>query len=183
MSSFLADIANFAYVVKQGGANAIAAVKADPGGAALVVAHVVKQGGKKTVATIKANPGRTVLVVAGGATIIAPMLIAGPLLGMVGFGASGPIAGTLAAFIQSCIGNVAAGSLFAILQSAAMGGAGTVLVGALVQMGVVTILAAHFRQELQNVARFALELRHYMQRPDVLRVLDRIRTEERRRID
>ncbi|KAI0338975.1 hypothetical protein BDW22DRAFT_1362309, partial [Trametopsis cervina] len=111
------------------------------------------------------------------------MLLAGPLLGLVGFGVSGPIAGTLAAFIQSCIGNVAAGSLFAILQSAAMGGAGAALVGTLVQMGVVTTVGAHFRKELQNIARRAPELRQYMQRRDVRRVLGRIRREERRRTD
>ncbi|KAG6272835.1 hypothetical protein E4U47_002300 [Claviceps purpurea] len=39
--------------------------------------------------------------------------------------------GTVAALIQSLIGNVAAGSLFAILQSAGMGGAGAMALGAL----------------------------------------------------
>ncbi|KAK0495247.1 hypothetical protein EDD18DRAFT_1171421 [Armillaria luteobubalina] len=44
------------------------------------------------------------------------------LLGLIGFGAAGPVAGSLAALIQSSIGNVVAGSLFALLQSIAMGG-------------------------------------------------------------
>ncbi|KAH9067535.1 hypothetical protein EDB87DRAFT_3643 [Lactarius vividus] len=44
-------------------------------------------------------------------------------LGVVGFSAAGPVAGTMAAGIQAGIGNVAAGSLFATAQSVAMGGA------------------------------------------------------------
>ncbi|KAG6050268.1 hypothetical protein E4U39_004538 [Claviceps sp. Clav50 group G5] len=45
-------------------------------------------------------------------------------LNMMGFGSLGPIAGSLAANVQSGIGNVVAGSLFARLQSAGMGGQG-----------------------------------------------------------
>ena len=80
-----------------------------------------------------------------GATVLTPLLT-GPILGVVGFSAAGPVAGkgrfllydsavisgtasffccrtlgTLAAGIQSSIGNVAAGSLFATVQGAAMG--------------------------------------------------------------
>ncbi|KAG6094542.1 hypothetical protein E4U31_006235 [Claviceps sp. LM219 group G6] len=53
------------------------------------------------------------------------------MLGLLGFGSLGPAAGTLAALIQSLIGNVTAGSLFAILQSAGMGGAGALALGSL----------------------------------------------------
>ncbi|CAK45793.1 hypothetical protein M747DRAFT_318148 [Aspergillus niger ATCC 13496] len=50
--------------------------------------------------------------------------IAGPaILGAAGFGATGPVAASFAAVWQSSIGAVQAGSLFATLQSAAMGGA------------------------------------------------------------
>lgn len=50
--------------------------------------------------------------------------IAGPaILGAAGFGATGPVVASLAAVWQSSIGAVQAGSLFATLQSAAMGGA------------------------------------------------------------
>ncbi|KAG6094079.1 hypothetical protein E4U30_003658 [Claviceps sp. LM220 group G6] len=45
-------------------------------------------------------------------------------LNMMGFGSLGPIAGSHAANMQSGIGNVAAGSPFAMLQSAGMGGKG-----------------------------------------------------------
>ncbi|KAK0470068.1 uncharacterized protein EV420DRAFT_1634500 [Desarmillaria tabescens] len=54
--------------------------------------------------------------------MIVPMIA--PLgLSVLGFGAAGPIAGGIAASIQSLIGNVVAGSWFAIVQSIAMGGA------------------------------------------------------------
>jgi len=50
-------------------------------------------------------------------------VVAPALLVPVGFGAAGPIAGSLATAWQASIGNVAAGSLFATLQSISMGGA------------------------------------------------------------
>ncbi|RMJ09673.1 hypothetical protein CDV36_010717 [Fusarium kuroshium] len=48
-------------------------------------------------------------------------------LGFMGFEA-GVIGGSFAAFIHSCIGNVAAGSPFAVLQSAGAGGYGMAIV-------------------------------------------------------
>ena len=81
------------------------------------------------------------MIVAGTTTsiVLAPIL-APAVLGIVGFGAAGPVAGnsclarptfyrlmlaigTLAAAIQAGMGNVAAGSAFAVAQSVAMGGA------------------------------------------------------------
>ncbi|KAK0480317.1 adaptin N terminal region-domain-containing protein [Armillaria novae-zelandiae] len=59
-------------------------------------------------------------VVAG--VVLTPVIVPAAL-GIVGFGAAGPVAGTLAAVIQSGIGNVAAGSAFAVAQSIGMGGA------------------------------------------------------------
>jgi hypothetical protein len=75
-------------------------------------------------------------------------VLAPALLGILGFGAIGPVAGkfppqaevasntverqgTLAALIQALIGNVAAGSAFAIAQSIAMGGAVPAVVSAI----------------------------------------------------
>ena len=46
-----------------------------------------------------------------------------PILGLAGFGAMGPVAGTAATAWQSSIGAVQAGSLFTWCQGAAMGGA------------------------------------------------------------
>jgi len=58
-------------------------------------------------------------------------LVTVPFLGAIGFSALGPVAGSVAAGWQASIGVVEAGSLFAICQSAAMGGvAATGLAGA-----------------------------------------------------
>jgi len=64
-------------------------------------------------------------LVAAGATagVLLTPILAPAALGVVGFSALGPVAGTLAASIQAGIGNVVAGSLFATAQSVAMGGA------------------------------------------------------------
>ncbi|KAN0137750.1 hypothetical protein V8E53_004234 [Lactarius tabidus] len=72
-------------------------------------------------------------------------LVAKVVLGWIGFSAIGPVAGSLAALIQAAIGNVAAGSFFAALQSIAMGGLGGVLsaVGGVVG-GVLGAIAAFF---------------------------------------
>jgi len=53
---------------------------------------------------------------------LTPVLITAGL-GVVGFSAAGPVAGSIAAGMQAGIGNVVAGSLFAGAQSVAMGGA------------------------------------------------------------
>ncbi|KAI9657390.1 MAG: hypothetical protein M1821_003072 [Bathelium mastoideum] len=72
-----------------------------------------------------------------GLVFVCPWLLTGPLLGLLGFGALGPVAGSIAAWLQSVISPVAGGSLFAILQSAGMGG-----VGALVVNGVAAAAGA-----------------------------------------
>lgn len=58
----------------------------------------------------------------GGAVTIASIAIV-PILGVAGFSAIGPVAGSVAAALQSSIGLVEAGSFFALCQSIAMGGA------------------------------------------------------------
>lgn len=71
-----------------------------------------------------------------------------PILGAVGFGSLGPVAGSVAAGWQSAIGLVEAGSAFAWFQGAAMGGAALtpVIAVGLVSVGtiVVTVVATHF---------------------------------------
>jgi Interferon-induced 6-16 family len=59
----------------------------------------------------------------GGTTLFSLAVASPAILGAIGFGFFGPIAGTIAAGWQASMGSVAAGSLFAFLQSAAMGGA------------------------------------------------------------
>ncbi|KIV94760.1 hypothetical protein PV10_02492 [Exophiala mesophila] len=91
-----------------------------------------------------ANPGLTACAVTGaiGATIIAfPALDTLPLLALGGFGAGGVQAGSPAAAVQAGIGNVAAGSWFAIAQSAAMGGSGIAIANAAVEVGAVVVAA------------------------------------------
>jgi hypothetical protein len=68
------------------------------------------------------NPVRFALQVTGAVVSIVA-IVAVPILGAVGFSALGPVAGSAAAGWQASIGAVEAGSLFAICQSAAMGGA------------------------------------------------------------
>ncbi|KAH8925312.1 hypothetical protein BT69DRAFT_1332288 [Atractiella rhizophila] len=60
-------------------------------------------------------------LVAGGALVLA----APTILSVVGFGAAGVVAGSTAAAVQSVIGNVAAGSLFAVAQSVGAAGIAT----------------------------------------------------------
>ncbi|KAL0956827.1 hypothetical protein HGRIS_002938 [Hohenbuehelia grisea] len=68
------------------------------------------------------NPYLVAGAAAAGGALIAP--VAAPaVLGLVGFGAAGPVAGTMAAAMQASIGNVVLGSAFAGAQSVAMGGA------------------------------------------------------------
>jgi len=62
------------------------------------------------------------------AVAFVPGLVVTPALGVLGFSAAGPVAGSIAAGWQAMYGGmVPAGGLFAILQSAAMGG--TAIVG------------------------------------------------------
>ena len=62
--------------------------------------------------------------VVGGGTVLTLTAVAAPVvLPVIGFSTSGIVAGSAAAAAQSVIGNVAAGSLFATLQSVgAVGG-------------------------------------------------------------
>jgi hypothetical protein len=71
---------------------------------------------------IEDNPVRFALHVTG-AVLSTAAILAVPILGAVGFSSIGPVAGSVAAGWQASIGAVEAGSLFALCQSAAMGGA------------------------------------------------------------
>ncbi|RYP18049.1 hypothetical protein DL765_004165 [Monosporascus sp. GIB2] len=86
----------------------------------------------KMLKYMKANPVGTIgLGVCGVASLISPAL------GIAGFSAVGPTAGTAAAAWQSSIGLVQAGSFFAWCQSAAMGGAAAGAIGATQGVGAV----------------------------------------------
>lgn len=89
---------------------------------------------------IRAHKRMTAVIVSG--IILSALCIAMPaILGAIGFSATGPVLGSVAAGWQASIGSVAAGSLFSFLQSAAMGGAamglftGVGVLGAVVAVG------------------------------------------------
>jgi len=89
---------------------------------------------------------------------MAPTVVSAPVLLATGFSSSGVGAGkflspkyhtssqlckgTIAAGVQSSIGNVAAGSVFATLQSAGTGGAGLAVVNGVAQVGGCAMAAA-----------------------------------------
>lgn len=67
-------------------------------------------------------PGIAGLVIGGVIGTAAATIGAPVVLTAAGFSASGIVAGSVAAAVQSSIGSVAAGSTFAVLQSAGMAG-------------------------------------------------------------
>ena len=78
--------------------------------------------GDRLRAYARTHPYLLAAQIAGGAAMTASIAVI-PVLGLAGFAASGPVAGSAAAAWQSSIGIVQAGSLFSFCQSMAMGGA------------------------------------------------------------
>ena len=64
------------------------------------------------------------------------------ILPFLGFGVLGPTAGSIAAAWQSSIGNVVAGSLFALFQSAGMGGATSAIIAGIGLLNLALLFAA-----------------------------------------
>ena len=77
------------------------------------------KGVGQTIDNAKKHPYRFTSIVLGLTTGITCSII----LPVLGFGALGPVAGSIATGWQSSIGVVSSGSLFAFLQGAGMGGA------------------------------------------------------------
>ena len=96
---------------------------------------------KDIFAWIRANPARTAAIM-GGITVFALACATPAILGAVGFSAIGPVAGSAAAAWQASMGSVVAGTLFAFLQSAAMGGAALGLFTGIGAAGAVVAVAA-----------------------------------------
>jgi len=100
----------------------------------------------------RSGPNIAALVAGGalaamGAVVVLPAVAIGGL-GLLGFSAAGPVAGSIAAGIQSAVygGAVASGSAFALAQAAAMGGiavgsAAEVIAGAFALSAGVGLLA------------------------------------------
>ncbi|WWD06669.1 hypothetical protein V865_004763 [Kwoniella europaea PYCC6329] len=104
------------------------------------VKEMVQEGGKAGFQYAKDHPYQSAAGVGTIAIVACPGLVVGPALNMVGFGAGGVQAGSVAAATHSAIGNVASGSLFSICQSAAMGGTGGATINTAVQ-GTVCMAA------------------------------------------
>ncbi|KNZ79983.1 hypothetical protein J132_08299 [Termitomyces sp. J132] len=79
---------------------------------------------------------QSILTAAAVVGAVVTPFAAAPVLGLVGFSAAGPVAGTLAAGVQAGMGNVVAGSAFALAQSIAMGGAAVPAFGVLAGSGI-----------------------------------------------
>jgi hypothetical protein len=105
------------------------------------------------------NTVNAAAIIAGAAAIVVPAIVAGPLLGVLGFGTAGITAGqsleevpcldtytdfsgSAAAGIQSGIGSVVAPGLFATLQSAGAGGYGVAAVHTVVRVAGALVAAA-----------------------------------------
>lgn len=103
------------------------------------IAATVTVAGTQAANWISRNPRSTAGIATSAVVMIAPALVTAPFLAVAGFGAAGVQAGSIAAGVQAGVGNVAAGSVFAVLQSAGAGGAGIVAVNGVVQGGTVVV--------------------------------------------
>ncbi|KAL0472088.1 hypothetical protein QR685DRAFT_521013 [Neurospora intermedia] len=78
-------------------------------------------------------------IIRAGTLILLSKLVVSPLLMILGFGKIGIVAGSIAAKVQSLLRIVGSGSIFAILQSAGMGGYGAkVIADILTVSGLLT---------------------------------------------
>ncbi|TGO29441.1 hypothetical protein BPAE_0015g00860 [Botrytis paeoniae] len=73
--------------------------------------------------------------------IIWPGIVTATLLALLGFMILGPVAVSIASLTQAILGNVAAGSVFAVLQSAGMAGFGLVMINGIVVGVAASVLA------------------------------------------
>ncbi|KAF3484466.1 uncharacterized protein GIQ15_03790 [Arthroderma uncinatum] len=102
------------------------------------ITHVVYQGAGEATEWGIENPLLATAAVVGSAGVLviaAPGIVTMPALAAMGFTSTGVQLGSAAAVVQGTIGNVAAGSLFAVAQSAGAGGAGLVAINGGVQAG------------------------------------------------
>ena len=107
---------------------------------------------KRLCAYAKKHPYLFTLQIIG----VTLVLISICLLPVLGFGAAGPVAGSLAASWQASMGTVAAGSTFAFLQSAAMGGTAAGLFTGMGVTGATAVLGPAALQYAQEISRAAV---------------------------
>ncbi|KUJ08283.1 uncharacterized protein LY89DRAFT_691162 [Mollisia scopiformis] len=88
---------------------------------------------------IQAHPGGTAVIAGAGLITMYPGLVTTPAFWILGFGSEGVGAGTAASLAHSSIGDVAAGSVFATLQSAGAAGYGVAIVDGIASAGALTV--------------------------------------------
>lgn len=81
-------------------------------------------------------------VVSGATVALCPDLVITPVLRPLGFTPDGIVAGSLAAAVQSRLGDTAAGGAFAFCQSAAAGGYGATLLSSTASAAVAAVAKA-----------------------------------------
>ncbi|KAF2839855.1 hypothetical protein M501DRAFT_932834 [Patellaria atrata CBS 101060] len=113
-----------------------------------IIIHVLHQEFGDFVGQIlsyaRDNPFKTIFHIVNGILFFIPGLFIGPLLSLFGFGAMGIRAASIASVAQTA--STPARGLFAILQSAAMGGYGAASVNTVgtVAAGAVGVIVAWF---------------------------------------
>lgn len=152
--------------VQQWAADRVEELRIAAGESLDTVYHVEWQKMPQPIAQwIEEHPNQTTFLAVGASVFSAPFLITVPVLGMLGFGAAGvtagksfciysinlpsrrkPLTGNFTGTsqdlplqaMQAMIGDVAAGSLFALMQSAGAGGANLAVLNILVKAGAAT---------------------------------------------
>jgi len=107
-----------------------------------------------SVGAVRRGWGGVVGYTVGFATLaviaLSPAVVIAPIAGLIGFEATGVVAGSLAAAWQASIGNVAAGSLFAMLQG--IGAAGAASAAGAPLLATVSGVAAYGARRLGKAA-------------------------------
>ncbi|TID16477.1 hypothetical protein E6O75_ATG11595 [Venturia nashicola] len=147
-SASLFSAINFMHYIKYSIGTAIQSVVSRLIGAAEIIVKSMDEAKKWIIE----NPGKTVILIISGTTVVAPGFIAGSALEFFGFAVGGVgggwfflggvgfgtdvLIGTLAVGLHAVLGDVAAGSVFAVLQSAGAGGTGLAVVNGVVVQAV-----------------------------------------------
>ncbi|WVF65630.1 hypothetical protein IAT40_000361 [Kwoniella sp. CBS 6097] len=101
-------------------------------------APLLSKAASKLASAVVQRPYSAAFYAGCGLVMLSPELLSIPALGSLGFTYLGPAAGSLAAWVQTA--TTAAGSTFAILESAAMGG--TTIVNVVVAGGAALAAGA-----------------------------------------
>mmetsp|Transcript_104441 Transcript_104441/g.336627 ORF Transcript_104441/g.336627 Transcript_104441/m.336627 type:complete len:191 (+) Transcript_104441:93-665(+) len=130
----------------------------DPALQGSAVGHILSlaSSGTDSPETSFTIPRKCVFAMLVGASVgVFGTLLAGPILSLFGFTAAGVTSGSLAALWQASMGSIAAGSLFAVLQSVAAAGLG--FTGAAVVTGSAATGAIAFCTGLDHMCHGCID--------------------------